>query len=65
MLLLEWMHVHFFPLVHPAVLIFRAGAYCGLKYSSGIHPCRVDMCFMNSCTSELMGAMEWETSEFF
>lgn len=32
MLLLLWMHVHLFPLVHPAVLIFRADAQCGLKH---------------------------------
>lgn len=35
-LLLVWMHVHFFHLVHPAVLIFRADAVCGLKYPSGL-----------------------------
>lgn len=69
-LLLVWMHVYCFHLVHPTVLSFRADADCGLKYSSGgegkvSNPCRIDMCFMNCCTCELMGTVGWEISEFF
>lgn len=30
-LLLVWIHIHFFHLVHAAMLIFRADADCGLK----------------------------------
>lgn len=65
-LLLVWMHVHFFHLVHPAVLIFRADAVCiwSLVREESLILAR-QTCFMNSCTCELMGAMGWEITEFF
>ena len=59
----------FFHFIHPAVLIFRTDADCGLKCLFGegkvSYSCWIGTCFMNSCACELMGAMGWEISDFF